>query len=107
MEQAPVHPAAIGILTSRIGRRFVALFTGCALLPLLVFAWLAVNRATEQMGAELQASLHNGAKTAGMGIAARLSQIAGDLSLAREYMQRWSHGAPWETTLALQQHVGP
>ncbi len=105
MAKAPVQPAAIGILTSRIGRRFVTLFTGCALLPLVAFAWLAVSRATNQMGAELQASLHNGAKTAGMGIAARLSQVAGDLSLAREFMQRWGqagHGG----AMTLQQHVG-
>ena len=82
------EPAAAGVLTSRIGRRFIALFTGCALLPLVVFAWLAASRTAEQMRAEQQAMLHNHAKTTGMGVAARLSQVAGDLALAREFLPR-------------------
>ena len=103
----PTAPAAIGILTSRIGRRFVALFTGCALLPLLAFAWLTLTQATEQMRAELRASLHNGAKTAGMGIAARLSQVAGDLALAAEWAQRWSTAGDVGADVgSLQVHVG-
>jgi signal transduction histidine kinase len=94
---------AAGILTSRIGRRFVALFTGCALLPLVVFSWLAVHRGTDQMQADLRAALHNAAKTAGMGIAARLSQVAGDLALAAGLAVREAAEAP--ALAALARHV--
>lgn len=80
--------AMVGVLTSRVGRRLVALFAGCALLPLLGFAWLAVSAATDQMANDLRVALHNGAKTAGMGLAARLSQAAGDLALLREFLGR-------------------
>lgn len=73
--------APFGVLTSRIGRRLIALFLGCALLPLVAFAWITLTRVTEQMDAELRSSLHNGAKTAGMGLAARLGQVAADLTV--------------------------
>ena len=76
--------AATGILTSRIGRRFVALFLSCAMLPLLVFAWVTLSRVTQQMNADLRQTLHYGAKTAGMGLAARLNQVAADLSVVSE-----------------------
>lgn len=99
------RPDAIGILTSRIGRRFVALFTGCALLPLVAFAWLSVTRATQQMANDLRASLHGAAKTAGMGIAARLSLVAGDLSLAREFEQQRALVGPGDLEAALQRQV--
>jgi signal transduction histidine kinase len=94
------------ILGSRIGRRFIALFTGCALLPLAIFAWLATSRTTLQMRADLQTSLHNGAKTAGMGVAARLSQVAGDLALARELLQRAGPQGLALVGRSLQRHVG-
>lgn len=71
---------ALGILTSRIGRRFVAMFLGCALLPLIVFAWMTLARVTEQQIADTENVLHSGAKTAGMGVAARLGQVAADLT---------------------------
>ncbi len=100
------QPAATGILTSPVGRRFVALFAGGALLPLLAFAWLASSRVHEQLGAQLQVALHNGAKTAGMGIAARLSQVAGDLSLARELVARRLARDDAAVASTLQQHVG-
>ncbi|MBL9076837.1 MAG: HAMP domain-containing histidine kinase [Planctomycetes bacterium] len=80
--------APIGVLTSRIGRRLVALFAGCALLPLLAFAWVTLSRVTEQMDADLRESLHNGAKTAGMGMAARLGQVAADLVVIAELLQQ-------------------
>lgn len=80
MYHSAESPSATGILTSRIGRRFVALFLGCAFLPLVVFAWMTLSRVTTQMDADLRESLHNGAKTSGMGIAARLSQVAADLA---------------------------
>ncbi|MBL8756067.1 MAG: HAMP domain-containing histidine kinase [Planctomycetes bacterium] len=100
------RPAAIGILTSRLGRRFVLLFTGCALLPLLVFAWLAVTRVTGQMHDDLRTSLHGAAKTAGMGLAARLSQVAGDLSLVREFVERRGRTGEPVAGSILHQHLG-
>lgn len=100
------QPATSGILTSRIGRRFVALFLGSALLPLVAFAWIAVTRTTDQMRRESLAALHNGAKTAGMGIAARLSQVAGDLALAREFTLRLDPAGSEVASAALQRHVG-
>jgi signal transduction histidine kinase len=99
-------PAAAGVLTSRIGRRFIALFTGCALLPLVVFAWLAANRTSDQLQKEQQSMLHNHAKTTGMGIAARLIQVAGDLALAREFLPRMLDDPDGGPARALQRHVG-
>jgi len=78
----------IGVLTSRIGRRFVVLFLCCALLPLAAFSWLTQSRVTEQMHHDARDALHLGAKTAGMGIAARLSQVAGDLAVVSELVEQ-------------------
>lgn len=100
------QPSAVGILTTRIGRRFLGLFAGCALLPLVVFAWIAVARTTEQMRRETIAALHNGAKTAGMGIAARLSQIAGDLALARDVASQPAGPPRDAAAITLREHVG-
>ncbi len=83
MSRRRLAPAVRDALVSRIGRRVVAVFAGCALVPLVLFAWLAVGRTTSMMQAESVAALHDGAKSAGMGLAARLSRVAGDLSLAR------------------------
>jgi signal transduction histidine kinase len=102
---ATAVPAATGVLTSRIGRRFVALFAGGALLPLVAFAWLAATSVVDQLAAELQATLHGGARTAGMGIAARLSQVAGDLVLVREAVAA-SGGGGGVVPAPLLQHVG-
>ncbi len=71
------------MLATRIGRRFVLLFLVCALLPLVAFAGIAFVHVTARLELETDRSLHNGAKTAGMGIAARLSQVAGDLQVVR------------------------
>lgn len=105
MKRAARLVASLGVLSSRLGRRFVALFAGCALLPLAVFAWIAVNHTTDQLRRDQVGILHNGAKTAGMGIAARLSQIAGDLALARECALRPEPREP-SVLAALQRHVG-
>lgn len=86
MSARRLAPAVRNILGSRIGRRFVALFAVCALLPLVAFAGLAVERTTALMRGEAAAALHDAAKSAGMGIAARLARVAGDLSLARAFV---------------------
>src|SRR5262245_39055659 len=63
------------------------MFLGCALLPLVAFSWLTLSRVTEQMNDDARESLHLGVKTAGMGIAARLSQVAGDLAVVSELVE--------------------
>lgn len=98
--------APAGALTSRLGRRFVLLFAVCTLLPLIAFATLSVSRVSEQMHTDLRAALHDHAKTAGIGIAARLSQVAGDLALAAELVQSWRNEGAWSDGSALQRQVG-
>ena len=109
MDVAPVvggHARGLGALTSRLGRRFVLLFVTCALLPLVVFAAFAVAEVKQQQRRELQATLHNEAKTAGMGLAARLNQVAADLALAAELVQSWRAEGSWSDGLALARQVG-
>lgn len=77
-----------GALTSRVGRRFVMLFAGSALVPLVLFAALAVLHVSHQAESDLQNQLHRSAKSAGMGLAARLSQVAGDVALVAELGSR-------------------
>jgi signal transduction histidine kinase len=89
--------APTGILTSRLGRRLIALFLGCALLPLIGFAWVTLSRVTDQMNADLREALHNGAKTSGMGLAARLAQVAADLTLVAELVEQEPHGGAGQT----------
>ena len=86
-DASSLRASGMGALTSRLGRRFVLLFALCALLPLIVFATLSVTRVSQQMHADLRATLHNAAKTSGMGIAARLGQVAGDLRLTADLVQ--------------------
>lgn len=81
----------IGILTTRIGRRFVLMFCGCAFLPLLVFAWVTLSHVATALEAQNDAALHDAAKSAGMGIAARLSRVTAGLDLVREVVRQ--HGA--------------
>lgn len=76
-----VHTADRGVLATRVGRRFVLLFLGAALLPLLAFAAISLHHVSRHLTLETERTLHNGAKTAGMGVAARLSQAVGDLRL--------------------------
>lgn len=94
-----------GALTSRLGRRFVMLFAVSALLPLIVFATLSVTRVSRQMHADLRATLHNAAKTSGMGIAARLGQVAGDLRLTADLVQSWRAEGMWSDGEALKGQV--
>ncbi|HEX5051092.1 MAG TPA: HAMP domain-containing sensor histidine kinase [Planctomycetota bacterium] len=84
----PSRVRTTGILASRIGRRFVVLFLGCALVPLLAFAWLTLSRVTDHMNAEIEAALRNGAKTAALSLAANLNQVAGDLAVVSELLSQ-------------------
>lgn len=104
-EQQPKKKAA-NALTSRIGRRFVTLFAVCALLPLIVFATLSVNRVASQMNADLRRELHTAAKTSGMGVAAQFEQIASDLALAADLVQNWGAQGAWSDASVLRDQVG-
>jgi len=66
---------------SPLGRRFAVLLFGAALLPLLLFAWLAFAQVSTELRRQNEHALHDAAKTAGMGIAARLAQLTQDLEL--------------------------
>lgn len=94
-----------GALTSRLGRRFVLLFAVCALLPLIVYATLSVTRVSEQVRSDLNKSLHAAAKSSGMGIAARLDQVANDLALACDLVQSWRAEGSWSGGEALKGQV--
>jgi signal transduction histidine kinase len=74
----------LGILTTRIGRRFVGLFLVCAMLPLVAFAWITLSHVSAELQLQTARSLHDAAKTAGMGVAARLGLLASDFELLRE-----------------------
>lgn len=105
MTDSTSGPQEPGVLTTRIGRRFVFLFLVCALLPLVAFALLAFVRVSEQLAMETDRSLHNGAKTAGMGIAARFSQVAGDLQLVRAALGEHPDAAPSIGELGLREFL--
>jgi len=94
-----------GALTSRLGRRFVLLFTVCALLPLVIFATLSVTKVSEQVRQETKENLRNAAKNSGMAVAARLDQIANDLSLAADLVQSWRSESVWAGAEALKGSV--
>ena len=94
-----------GALTSRLGRRFVLLFAVCALLPLIIYATLSVTQVSNQMRNDTNKSLHAAAKSSGMGIAARLDQVANDLTLASDLVQSWRAEGSWSGGEALKGQV--
>jgi len=100
-----LRASSTGALTSRLGRRFVLLFALCALLPLIVFATWSVTRVSDRMHADLGKTLHNAAKTSGMGIAARLGQVAGDLRLTADLVKSWRVEGMWSDGEALKGQV--
>jgi len=96
---------AKGALTSRLGRRFVLLFALCALLPLIVYATLSVTRVSNQVRNDANKGLHIAAKSSGMGIAARLEQVAQDLNLASHLVRNWRAEGVWSGGDALSRQV--
>lgn len=88
-EHARRTHAIAGALTSKLGRRFVLLFVVCALLPLIIFATLSVSKVSDQVRQDTKEGLRNGAKSSGMAIAARLNQVASDVSLASDLVRSW------------------
>jgi signal transduction histidine kinase len=73
----------VGVLRTRLGRRLLRVFLLAAFLPLLGFAGLSYWQVSVEVRRQAEAALHDAAKTAGMGLAARCSQIAGDLESLR------------------------
>lgn len=88
----------LSVLTTRIGRRFVWMFLGCAFLPLVAFALMALAHVSSEMRRQNEAGLHDAAKTAGMGLAARLGQLGGDFELLREVVRRRHDGKDAEAS---------
>lgn len=85
-----VADGGLGILATRLGRRFVLMFLGCAFVPLVIFAWLSLSQVSAELERLDERMLHDGAKTAGMGLAAKLSQLGGDVELLREIARRFN-----------------
>jgi signal transduction histidine kinase len=90
-----------------LGRRFVLLFAGCALVPLIIYATLSVTRVSDHIRSATIKNLHAAAKNSGMSIAARLDQVANDLTLASDLAQAqsWRDEAPWSGREALEGQV--
>ncbi len=76
------------VLGTRVGRRLIALFLGCALIPLAVFGYVAFTQVTASLHGEMERSLHASAKAAGMDLAARLLSLRDELDIAAEMLQR-------------------
>jgi len=71
-----------GLIGTRIGRRLVSLFLGCALLPLVAFGWLSLTQVSDSLRAEVERELQQNARKAGQSLAQRLLGIADELGLA-------------------------
>ncbi len=69
-------------LRSRVGRRIVLLFAGCALGPLVAFQLVSTQSIRETSEQQTESQLHGLAKTSGMMVAARLASIRRELRLA-------------------------
>ena len=71
-----------GLIGTRIGRRLVSLFLGCALLPLVAFGWLSLTQVTDSLRAEVERELQQNARKAGQSLAQRMLGAADELGLA-------------------------
>ncbi|MGE3172574.1 MAG: ATP-binding protein [Planctomycetota bacterium] len=89
---APGPGAQRNLLSSRVGRRLLALFVGCALAPLLAFGWMSLSQVSSQLNEEMERTLHRSAKAAGMELADRLLSLTDELEVARELCARGDHG---------------
>ena len=66
-------------LSSRLGRRILLLFVGCALLPVLMLAVTSYRRVVDQLESQNFLYLQQGAKNTGMFIFLRLIDLEADL----------------------------
>lgn len=81
------------------------LFALCALVPLVIFATLSVTRVSDQVRADTAKNLHNSAMTSGMGIVARLNQVAVDLTLAGNLTRDWHFKGQWSSEGLLERQL--
>jgi len=68
-------------LKSRLARRFLAMFIGCALLPMLMLSTLAFHQVTRQLDLQGQRRLQQSARAYGMSIYERLLLLETSLQL--------------------------
>ena len=68
-------------LRTIVGRRILGLFFLCALIPTTLLAIVSYSQVTDQMDAHADASLRQGAKSAGLGLLRRLDMAETRLSL--------------------------
>jgi signal transduction histidine kinase len=102
------RPGALGVgkvLRSGLGRRVLGLLLGCALLPLVSFAWLAVSQVSSHLRTEGEMGLHVSAKSVGMGIAGRLVAFDGVLDLVAGELHRAGPGALARAPDQLTRHI--
>jgi hypothetical protein len=80
-------------LGSRVGRRIFALFVGCSLLPLALFAYLALDEVSARLSEDADRQLRQAAKSSGVTLAERLLLLKTDLELAASEVARYGDDA--------------
>lgn len=75
------------VFGSRIGRRLILLFVGCSLLPLAVFAFIALEQVSARLAAEADRTLHYAAKSAGMDLGSRVLAQTEELEVAANLVE--------------------
>jgi diguanylate cyclase (GGDEF)-like protein len=66
-------------LRSKVGRRLLLIFVGCALLPIGVLSLITFDRVTDQLYEQSQRRLHRASKATALGILSRLQSLAAEL----------------------------
>ena len=66
-------------LRSKVARRLLLIFVGCALLPIGVLSIITFDRVTDQLYEQSQRRLHQASKATGLGILSRLQSLAAEL----------------------------
>jgi putative nucleotidyltransferase with HDIG domain len=69
-------------LRTRLGRRFVVLFSLCALVPVVVFGLLADRAVSRELTAQSQSRVYRAAKDASVSLLQQLQQIDGEFDRA-------------------------
>jgi putative nucleotidyltransferase with HDIG domain len=69
-------------LQTRLGRRFVVLFSLCALVPVVIFGVLADRAVSRELQTQLQNRVHRAAKDASVSLLQQLQQIDGEFDRA-------------------------
>lgn len=75
------------MLRSPLGRRMIALFAGCALVPIGALALLSIWSVSQRLQEEADTVLHREVKVAGMSLVQRLNTLEVDLRIVAESLQ--------------------